>query len=509
MRAAFSTIAVDPDDSQHLIAATDMASTSRPTRVSNWTLLDAGVHFDLVVDWGNAAGDEVYVGRQGWACAAGSAPARGRHSGADCRRQADVWPWRWRPATEHALRRHSLWDRTVDFYRTNDGGTTWTASGGTVTGAQLGYNLTIAVHPTDANILLFGEVHLWRSTNSGGSWTRVSTGSPGIHADQHALVFHPTDGNGSSRQRRRRLVLDRRRRHLGAPQQGPRHAAVLRHRRRTGSTRRSCSAARRTTAPSATSAIRHGSTRRSATAPSVRSTARPTSTAGTRPAGTRSPASAATTPARPGSWVAEAVRHHHELELVLPALRDGPERLDRPLLGLRPPLPLERTAATAGRTSRCLAAGSNITAIAGRPRTPASSTSGLRNGRVSGSPERHDVDVDRYQLLRRSRPARSPISPSPDRLEHRLRHDERPDLLGGIGVVRRRPRLPDDRRGHDLDERLDRALAGKPGQLRSSSTPPTRRRSSSAATSASSAPTTVGRAGPSGTRVFPTARSRT
>jgi photosystem II stability/assembly factor-like uncharacterized protein len=81
-------------------------------------------------------------------------------------------------------------------YRTTDGGTTWTATGSTPAGvAQAGYDFVLGVHPTDPNIVLFGEVHLWRTTSGGAAWTRVSTGSPGIHADQHAITFHPTNGN--------------------------------------------------------------------------------------------------------------------------------------------------------------------------------------------------------------------------------------------------------------------------------------------------------------------------
>ncbi|MGW6981640.1 glycosyl hydrolase [Streptomyces sp. NPDC054932] len=51
--------------------------------------------------------------------------------------------------------------------------------------AQTGYNLHVAVHPTNANILFLGEVGLYRSLTGGGTFTPV----PGIHSDHHAFAF--------------------------------------------------------------------------------------------------------------------------------------------------------------------------------------------------------------------------------------------------------------------------------------------------------------------------------
>jgi hypothetical protein len=193
-RAAFSTIAVDPANNQHLFAATDQGVYESTDEGSNWTLLDAGISDDLVVDWANAGGVELYVGRRGvgvrrrvgtgsWTTLGGGLPAAaGRVALAMAPSNSNIL-WVAIPSGS-----------TVIFYRSNDGGTTWTAAAGTVAGGQLGYNLALAVHPTDPTRLLFGEVRLWRSTNGSATWTDVSEGSPGIHADQHTLTFHPTDG---------------------------------------------------------------------------------------------------------------------------------------------------------------------------------------------------------------------------------------------------------------------------------------------------------------------------
>jgi len=69
---------------------------------------------------------------------------------------------------------------------------THTAVAGTTRSTD--YNLVLAVHPGNADILFLGEVHLWRNTSGGGSFVRVTDGEPtgpGIHVDQHAFAFDP------------------------------------------------------------------------------------------------------------------------------------------------------------------------------------------------------------------------------------------------------------------------------------------------------------------------------
>ncbi len=197
-RAAFSTIKVDPADNQHLYAATDIGIYESNDGGLNWAQLEAGIFFDLVVDWGNAAGPELYVGQSGtgvrysadggatWSTLGGGLPVSGG------RIALAMSPGN--AGTLYAAFANG--SALTGIYRTTDGGTTWTQTAATPAGvAQAAYNLVLGVDPTDSNRVLFGEVHLWRTTNGGGAWTRVSTGSPGIHPDQHAVAFHPTDGS--------------------------------------------------------------------------------------------------------------------------------------------------------------------------------------------------------------------------------------------------------------------------------------------------------------------------
>lgn len=73
------------------------------------------------------------------------------------------------------------------------------------TRGQAWYDLVIEVDPTDDTKIYAGGIDLFRSTNSGVSWTQISKWSnnnnlaamniPLVHADQHGWTFHPTDAN--------------------------------------------------------------------------------------------------------------------------------------------------------------------------------------------------------------------------------------------------------------------------------------------------------------------------
>jgi photosystem II stability/assembly factor-like uncharacterized protein len=82
-------------------------------------------------------------------------------------------------------------------YRSTDGGNTWTSIAGSHFTAerQMSYNNTIAVHPRDPNWVLCGGVDLHLTRNGGRTWRKVTRwdadrGSPDYaHADHHALLM--------------------------------------------------------------------------------------------------------------------------------------------------------------------------------------------------------------------------------------------------------------------------------------------------------------------------------
>ena len=86
----------------------------------------------------------------------------------------------------------------LGIYKSVDGGATWTKPAATLAscGAQCWYDMTIAVKPTDPNQVFFGGVSLYRSLNGAINFANISTSSGstgGIHVDQHALTFTPSN----------------------------------------------------------------------------------------------------------------------------------------------------------------------------------------------------------------------------------------------------------------------------------------------------------------------------
>jgi len=99
-------------------------------------------------------------------------------------------------------------DNDIEFFITSsDGGASWTAvdipnntSGVHFTRGQGWYDLILAVSPVDANTVYAGGIDLYKSTNSGTSWTQVSHwyggfGLPYVHADQHSMAFRPNNSD--------------------------------------------------------------------------------------------------------------------------------------------------------------------------------------------------------------------------------------------------------------------------------------------------------------------------
>ncbi len=98
------------------------------------------------------------------------------------------------------------------FKKTTNGGSSWSNvtipryktqscsnSSDDFTRGQAWYDLILAVHPNNSNIVIVGGIDLYKSTNGGSSWGLISywTGrcDAYVHADQHAIQFSPVDNN--------------------------------------------------------------------------------------------------------------------------------------------------------------------------------------------------------------------------------------------------------------------------------------------------------------------------
>lgn len=89
-------------------------------------------------------------------------------------------------------------------YRTDDRGATWQATGlpgndFELAASQAWYDLIIEVDPNDANTVVAGGLHLWKSTDGATTWQQLSTGRLDssliryVHVDQHAILFRNSD----------------------------------------------------------------------------------------------------------------------------------------------------------------------------------------------------------------------------------------------------------------------------------------------------------------------------
>ncbi len=85
-----------------------------------------------------------------------------------------------------------------NFYQTTDGGNTWnkiSLPNGNI-GEQGFYNLHVAVHPTNSNIVYLSGISLWKATldNNSNNWIIEDIGEQ-FHPDNHAFAFDPTNPN--------------------------------------------------------------------------------------------------------------------------------------------------------------------------------------------------------------------------------------------------------------------------------------------------------------------------
>ena len=87
-------------------------------------------------------------------------------------------------------------------WRSLDGGANWTQqTTGSGSGAAWYYN-TLWVDPTDANFLVTGAYHLYKSTDGGVTLTQISNGyinTSAPHPDQHQIVADPGFNGGTNR----------------------------------------------------------------------------------------------------------------------------------------------------------------------------------------------------------------------------------------------------------------------------------------------------------------------
>jgi hypothetical protein len=205
-RAHIARIAVVPGNPEHLFVASDkgLAESTNAGVGWDWPVSDAatdivvqGTEGNLVLIAGLADGTiGRKVGTAAWVFSnpAGTASTLVRTTLAVAPSQS---------STIYAAFGQNLpgpgADPLAKIMKSPDGGVTWqkvTIPPGT---DQSDYNLALAVDPARPDTVYLGEVNFWSSTNGGTNWTDVSVGTNpdanvALHADQHAIVINP--GNG-------------------------------------------------------------------------------------------------------------------------------------------------------------------------------------------------------------------------------------------------------------------------------------------------------------------------
>lgn len=86
-------------------------------------------------------------------------------------------------------------------YKTTDKGATWFAintpdNNLDFAAKQAWYDLSLAVSPSNADVVAMGGLHLWRTRDGGDTWDQISSGGLDsnlvrfVHVDQHEVTFH-------------------------------------------------------------------------------------------------------------------------------------------------------------------------------------------------------------------------------------------------------------------------------------------------------------------------------
>lgn len=101
-------------------------------------------------------------------------------------------------------------DNNGEVYKSTDGGQSYTlvnTGSNLLANGQGDYDNIIWVNPIDENQIITGGIDLFRSTNGGGTFTKISDwqhqpfygAGDSVHADQHMIVEHPQFNNTSNK----------------------------------------------------------------------------------------------------------------------------------------------------------------------------------------------------------------------------------------------------------------------------------------------------------------------
>jgi len=96
------------------------------------------------------------------------------------------------PNIIYAVITHASTSKLLGIYKSSDDGTSWDLknANGFVDAPYMWWFGKIWVHPTNSEIIYVASVDMFKSSNSGNSFSKTFNG---VHADQHAVCFNPND----------------------------------------------------------------------------------------------------------------------------------------------------------------------------------------------------------------------------------------------------------------------------------------------------------------------------
>ena len=190
-------LAIHPTNGQVLLAATRTGLFRTTNGGSSWSQVYSADMLDVDFDpndgskciGGGRDGLAVYStdGGGSWTAATGLPNPAGSFDG-----RVELAYAASASATVYA----SVDDASGAVYRSTNGGQSYVLrrTGDSYLGSQGWYDNVIWVDPTDADTVIVGGIDLWRSTDGGATFTKISrwyVAPLSAHADHHAIVAHP------------------------------------------------------------------------------------------------------------------------------------------------------------------------------------------------------------------------------------------------------------------------------------------------------------------------------
>jgi photosystem II stability/assembly factor-like uncharacterized protein len=213
--AMISRILVDPltagsTTSTTLYVTSDLGVYQSLNSGQSWTLRLAGVATDLVMDPSNP--DVLYASLGNPFADAKNGVYKSTNGGTSWTKLASGLPTSEvgrvnlaisasSPSTLYAGVQNDFGGSGVSgsllgIFKTTNGGTSWTQvnnASGASCNTQCWYDMVIAVDPNNPNIVYFGGVELYKSTDGGDNFANIRPAL--VHVDQHALAFDPQNAS--------------------------------------------------------------------------------------------------------------------------------------------------------------------------------------------------------------------------------------------------------------------------------------------------------------------------